>query len=324
MTGRNPFVVPGLEDDPDQPLCPWQDARHEEYYGEVGGQHEAYELFTRTLRDPNNLAKASRIVIVTGPELSGKTSLANRCVSWVQDILDPTPREPGRCRILPLRGVCPRRATVADRVAMVCRRLTDKLREFETGSGTHLTDNLRTAHDVLPLFGNHHNSSPENKKQYFIILLPSLELEPEKAADEVEMYRAALAGVPGILCVTESPAGNPLELSRGEAPPPISLHLRYLRADESHLLVTGWPNTPKEGADLPIIRKEDLNELEELVETMNANMTLGKLLTAVRKIYDSPSIGAHAAGTLPYVERSELLKAYFGRWFRLPNPQGPA
>lgn len=319
MSSVNPFVVPGLDDDPDQPLCPWQDdfRHHDDYYSTVGGHHEAFELFKQKLR-PSSLARASRIMVITGPELSGKTSLANRCVYWVKDMLisDTT-----QIHVYQLREVCPRRETVKDRVARVCLRLIERLREFDPGSGERLSGNLRTAHEVLPLFGRFHLSAGKPTR-FFIILLPSL--EPDTAENEIEEYRAALAGVPGVLCVTENPADVSLPTYRGEAPP-ISLSLRYLHPGESHTLVAGWPTTPKEGDGIPIIREADLNTLEKLLGKINVNMTSGKLLTALRKIYDKPEIDPsdHAPNRLLYVEYSELVAAYLGEWFR-QNPQGSA
>ena len=322
MTGTNPFVVPGQEDEPDQPLCPWQQSRehHERYYGDVGGQPEAFELFKQKLRGPDNLARAGRIVVVTGPLLSGKTSLANRCVRWVQASLDPATT---RCHIYSLREVCPKRETVKDRMAKVCLRLTEKLRQLDTGSGEHLTANLATPHEVLPLFGKFHlagDGTPDRPTPFFVILLPSL--EPDTAENELDEYRAALAGVQGVLCVTENPGDVPLPEYRGEAPP-ISLSLRYLRNGESQVLVAGWPNTPQTGGQLPIVRESDLEKLEELLGTMNANMTSGKLLATLRKLYDEPGIGEWVADGLLFVEYSELVKAYLGKWFR-QNPQGYA
>jgi hypothetical protein len=320
VTGFNPFVVPGLEENPDQPLCPWQDdlRHHEEYYAGIGGQYEAFEQFKRRLRHPDQLARASRIVIATGPELSGKTSLANRCVHWVVAGLDP---DTTRCHIYALREVCPRRATVEDRIEKVCRRLVDRLRELDIGSGGRLSSNVLSAHDVLPLLGRFHQSSIGKLAHFFVILLPSL--EPDTAEAEIEEYRAALAGVSGVLCVTENPADVPLPAYRGETPP-LSLSLRYLQPGESHMLVAGWPSAPREGDGLRTIREKELNELEELLGTMNANITLGKLLTALRKLYANPrDVDDHTQGKLPYVGFLELVKAYLGEWFR-QNPQGSA
>jgi len=314
VTRPNPFVVRGL-DEPNQPLCPWQEGFgcHDSYYSAVGGQQEAYELFKQSLQ-PGQLDRASRIVVVAGPPLSGKTSLANRCVYWVKEGLD---QETTRCHIYQLRGVCPRRATVQDRMEKVCRRLIEKLRELNTGSGEGLPGNLLNADEILPLFGRFHRSPGRKLVQYFIILLPRL--EPDTAETEIDEYQAALAGVPGVLCVTENPADIPLTTSHGEAPPPISLHLRQLDPGESRKVVADWPGTPQEGDGLPIIPGKHLDELEDLLRAMNANITLGKLLTALRQVYNTAHLGDHPVGEVRYVEYAELIRAYLGKWVRLPQ-----
>lgn len=319
MTRLNPFVAPGLDDDPSQPLCPWQETfgEHASYYSDVGGQHEAFELFQRKLQ-PGQLSRTSRIVVITGPKLSGKTSLANRCVHWVRTTLEQetvSDQKKPRCHIYPLREVCPRDATVEERVRMVCRRLIEKLRDLNSESGGRLTIDSPAPEEVLPLFGRFHQARKEST-QYFIILLPSL--EPDTARTEVEKYRAALAGVPGVLCVTECPVDGPFPTDSGEAPP-ISLHLRHLNPGESRMLVAGWPEAPKKGDDhYRIVREKDLDELEELLATMRGNITLGKLLTALRKIYDDSSgnIDGHRPGRVRYVTYRELVRAYLGEWGR--------
>jgi hypothetical protein len=306
-----------LEDEPDQPLCPWQDdfSCHDRYYSTVGGHDEAFEQFKQKLQ-PGQLDRASRIVVITGPPLSGKTSLANRCVYWVREGLS---KETTRSYIYPLRGVSPSRATVEDRVKKVCRRLIEKLRELNPGSGEGLAGNLLSADEVLPLFGRFHQPSGRRLTQYFIILLPRL--EPDTAEIEIDEYRAALDGVRGVLCVTENLADVPLPAYRGEAPP-ISLHLRHLHTGECRTVVGGWPGAPREGDSLPFIREEDLDELEDLLRTMNGKITLGKLLTALRKVYNnSAALGDHPGSDVRYVEYSELVKAYLGKWGRL-TPAG--
>jgi hypothetical protein len=151
--------------------------------------------------------------------------------------------------------------------------------------------------------------------RYFIILLPPL--EPEAAEIEIDEYRAALAGVPGVLCVTEGVADARFHASYHGEVPPISAHLRYLNHGESRRLVAGWPRAPKEGDGLPIIREEDLSELEDMLRKMNVNITLGKLLTALRAIYEnSAGAGDRSTGGEDYVAYAELVKAYLAENLR--------
>lgn len=316
MTTPNPFVVPGCEDEPNQPLCPWDTdcGHHEGYYAKVGGQDEEYARFTAKLRRADVLSRAGRLVVISGPELSGKTSLGNRCANWVRGLLDCKTEKP---LIVPLRGVCPRRETVRDRVAKVSARLVSHLVDMDPiGWADRIHKNPPyEAHDVLPFFGKiHQTPMDEEPKRYFIILLPSL--EPDTAEEEVDVYRAALSDSPGVICVTENPSDAPLPEYRGENPP-ITLTLRYLRPGESYALVADWPGAPMPGSGTRVVRQTELARLESLFSRMEWNLTVGRLLATLRRIYDLPNYGDQVDRELDYVEYGVVLETYLGQLRRI-------
>lgn len=290
------------------PLCPWDEScgDHEDFYVDVGGHREAYELFISKLKQPANLARAGRVLVVTGPELSGKTALANRCVAWVRNGLLPEQV----CRVIQLREVVGVQSTVDDRLATVCDRLSSELADLDSGSSLPSTK----LYEVLQRLGNVHRNPPSGPRPFFVVLLPWL--VPETAETEIGEYRAALAGVPGILCVAETnPWTRPLPGYRGESPP-IVLTLRYLKAGEAYKLVKGWRRQPAPG--LPVIREQELGHLENtLINTLNGNMTSGKLLEAIRQIYDPMDHGDLSENGLRFVEYRELVDAYLGKWHQL-------
>jgi hypothetical protein len=314
----NPFVVPGCEDKPNQPLCPWRRGcgHHEFYFSHVGGHQDAYRQFAGELRRPDNLSNAGRLVVVTGPESAGKTSLVNRCAAWVQNQLDP---HTSRAYVYDLMGVVPESQTV-------CGRLTTRLKKLGTSGWLHETIKDAPPHmnDVLPLFGQIHESPPEGERTpFFIILLPALEPD-ETAKDEVPVYCAALYDSPGVICLTEYSAETPAWSDHAENPP-ITLGLRHLRPGESFELVRRWPNAPLAPAGgIPGVHAEVLAELETYLRrlTRSARISTGRLLATLRDVYDSRIHGVSKYETLDYVGYTEVLEFHLP-WL-LQNPQGSA
>lgn len=82
----NPFSIPGAGSIPAPPLCPWGEgtSAHEDYYVAVDNAQAAYEQFTAVLDTSPDLGRIGWLVLVTGAEGCGKTSLVNRCVNGLR------------------------------------------------------------------------------------------------------------------------------------------------------------------------------------------------------------------------------------------------
>lgn len=316
----NPYVVAGCEDDPGQPLCPWAKdcAHHEAYYCPAGGHDDAYEHFVTRLPDPSQLSTAGRLVVVSGPSLSGKTSLVNRSVAWVRTGLAERSLS---LRICDLRGACPRKKAVEQRAVIIANRLILELKGQMTSGWIHdaIKENPQDVNQVIPLFGKIHEQPRESGGgTFFAILLPSL--ETDTAEDEIDLYSAALAGCAGVICLTEYSADSPAREDRGQSPV-IRLGLRYVRPADSYALVQHWPDRPlNPSPTLPEVRETELVDLVTFMTRKKMNVTTGTLLATLRAIYESRIRGTSRYGTLDYVEYREVLEAYID--LVLPDGQG--
>lgn len=83
----NPFLVPGWEESPLRPLCPWRHQAHDKLYVDVNHTLAAFQKYTRRMSAVENLREDGRLVLVTGESGCGKTALINRCAHWTRDQL---------------------------------------------------------------------------------------------------------------------------------------------------------------------------------------------------------------------------------------------
>ncbi len=122
----NPFLVPGPENDPGRPLCPWEPdlTCHADYYVDVDDTSASYRTFQREMADGASLAPKGRLVVVMGQEGCGKTSMINRCAHWLQDELRPRGVE---ARIIDLTALPLENQPVPERMARVSERFVDQL-----------------------------------------------------------------------------------------------------------------------------------------------------------------------------------------------------
>ncbi len=75
---RNPFDLPDWG--PNVPLCPWTDARHDDYYVPVGNTQDMFDEFTHAM-NVTTLRRAGQLVLATGESGCGKSALLNRCAA---------------------------------------------------------------------------------------------------------------------------------------------------------------------------------------------------------------------------------------------------
>jgi len=83
---RNPFQL--LDDDPDVhdiPLRPWLNKDQDDLYVPVDSTETAYREFTGYFTDPAHLKNSGTLLLVTGNEGCGKSSLLHRCAKFLRD-----------------------------------------------------------------------------------------------------------------------------------------------------------------------------------------------------------------------------------------------
>lgn len=119
----NPFVLPGMRENPYQPLRPWKEPAHHDYYVRVDRTEEAYSEFTQRIDGPESLTHG-RLVVVIGGQGCGKSSLVNRCAAWVHNVLRADGITP---EIIDLTMECADNQSITDRMRHICRLITDEL-----------------------------------------------------------------------------------------------------------------------------------------------------------------------------------------------------
>jgi hypothetical protein len=153
----NPFLLPGWEESPLRPLCPWQHAEHAAYYVDVNHTQDAFLEFVHHMANPAGLVDDGRLVVVTGESGCGKTALINRCASWTIDALDARSLR-GIVVDLTREGGQGQRRTIPERMGIVCARLLDELRHRRLLSVDVIAD-LKESWDqpdrVYPNLGNY-------------------------------------------------------------------------------------------------------------------------------------------------------------------------
>jgi hypothetical protein len=80
---QNPFVLPGMSQ-VHQALDPNDQHRVEEDYVQVDHSLEAFASFQKEAVSAEALARGGRLVVVTGNDRTGKTSVLKRCEHWVR------------------------------------------------------------------------------------------------------------------------------------------------------------------------------------------------------------------------------------------------
>jgi hypothetical protein len=175
----NPFLVPGWEESPLRPLCPWRYQAHDELYVDVNHTLAAFQEYTRRMAAVENLREDGRLVLVTGESGCGKTALINRCAHWTRDRLAARGLR-GEVVDLTRDGS---RQSVEERMSLVAERLLDEL----THTGLIFPDVLRSLDSVRPsrLYAALGSVLPDDV--VLIVLLPP--------ADEVVQEVVAYAGL---------------------------------------------------------------------------------------------------------------------------------
>lgn len=181
----NPYLVPGLAR-PDGPLCPFQVPDHEKYYVSVDNTEDAYRKFQQEIGDPHLLSTEGRLVVVSGPQRCGKSSLINRCAAWLLCELEKVDLAGA---IFSLTDVVPTNRSVDDRILQVFDSMIDDLRRRKLMEDPDLNV-LTTRRNNLDL-AFRYLSTNLDKDQVLIILLPSADLVKE-AVKYAELSRGKI------------------------------------------------------------------------------------------------------------------------------------
>ena len=134
----NPFQVPGTRPGSREPLCPWREPCHIDYYVKVDQFGEAMAKFEQqiasllSLPADQRLSEEGKLVVATGGSGCGKTSLLH----WCADRLDAVTNRVGgayqRGALIVDRSKCryPKevRRSEEDRVKFICQETFLKLR----------------------------------------------------------------------------------------------------------------------------------------------------------------------------------------------------
>lgn len=310
VTGQadaDPFIVPGTEEDPNQPLNPRPDNQrhHDDYFCGAGGCYEAAKQFVRVLPNLGGLA-SGRLVVVGGPAESGKTSLTNLCVYHLQLQAEAD-------QILTVwdySGTCQAATPIEERNQEVLSHLKiDLLMGKRDDSVRRLLESQQSLNQALHVLSIIHRQN--GRKEYFAVLLPPL--QSDKAAEEIEIYCRALSSLSGMVCFVEYRSTSPAALS-GLSNRPIQLQLGYLTERDAHELVREWPGAPdRPDHRRPPVRPEALTAFFRIfAETEGRlNLSIGVLLAILRRIYRERGSGNPAVSRLDWIEFDELVRNLF-------------
>jgi hypothetical protein len=129
---RNPFLLPGRTSrTTTYPLRPHHDATEEDLYVPIDHTQECYERFQAEVI-PSTVVTFGQLVVVTGAEGTGKTSVVNRCAAWAKHTLASPRRFPVLVDLqttLPNPMTAP--LTIPERARQVYLRVVGELAQVE-------------------------------------------------------------------------------------------------------------------------------------------------------------------------------------------------
>jgi hypothetical protein len=295
-----PFVVPGSERDPDKPLCPWARDRGEDekYYRSVGGHAAAYARFRQEVGQVGAFFDQGAVVVVSGPERSGKTALIHRCVQWLSKAMDSQVPILNYSDVqLPVKAVDEHTAEIAKKIKYDLLRLRppDWIRD-ELKPENHTIDVM-----LQLLSGFCDNTDQRKPHENFILLPPSMVVDT--AQQEIERYRGNPA--PGVVIFLEHSTESEPAATDHRPRPPIRLHLRHLSPGEALTLVKLWPGRPE---TMPSITEDTMTKLES--SQQGQRLSTGMWLAVLRHIFalrDRPESSYRGLDVIDYVEVLEAL-----------------
>ena len=304
----NPFVPPGSESAPDAPL---RADDHDAWYIEsVAGHEERFTEFCDALdrsaekhalfkRLPVNdieavrthtapaLRRAGRLVVVEGPERSGKSTFINRCVRELERRCDG----PVRLKPVYVNGISlssnDRQLLSAHQLRVrVCKHVLEEVPDLPNDILTRANANLDPGPDgsggspdvAYRIIRNHLNINV-----VLLVLLPPAPADTD--VDNLDVYHDWMG--PGMIffaerTITPSSPALPRRAAPPEAESTLVLSLRNLASEEAYRVVRKrlGPNPP---AGLPDVEEETLTEVEGL--NRSDQNTIGWVVALFRELY---------------------------------------
>ncbi|WP_405886995.1 ATP-binding protein [Streptomyces longwoodensis] len=223
----NPFTIPGRSGADGRPLCPWDTSEHEHYYAPVDHAPQAYSHFTSYLQGNGDFTKAGKVVLITGPEGSGKTSLMHRCAWSAQQHFTSRPNPP-LAGIIDLTTDGLVGLDIAARARHICSRLNDELR-FQHALDDTGYDELEKRAEDPPKFYPYLSRLLKDRGTAVIILMP-----PSEVAEEIYAYNGYAQGMFVFFCESSYATVSEIETKPVGLKP--ILHLEVDVLDETD----GW------------------------------------------------------------------------------------
>ncbi|WRZ90571.1 hypothetical protein OHB54_16730 [Streptomyces sp. NBC_01007] len=224
---QNPFTIPDRSGADGRPLCPWETSEHENFYAPVDHAPEAFSNFKAHLTGHHDFRKSGKVILITGPGGSGKTSLMHRCASFAKKFLASL-TSPQPVGIVDLTADNGSGLNVGARVRLICSRLNDELR-FQRIFEDADFDELEKRAEEPPKFFPYLSRLLQDTGKVIIILLP-----PSEIADEVYAYNGYAQGMIIFFCESSYAAVADIDAKPAGLKP--ILHLEVDVLDE----IDGW------------------------------------------------------------------------------------
>lgn len=302
----NPFVPPDEDPDTDAPLDP---ERHAGWYiDDIGDHGLRLAEFGRALGDVATLRRRGRLVVVEGPERSGKTTLLNRCAYLVRG------RTPADLVLhtLDLRSVSQTKPDGTLRSGhelrwAVCRHALEEAAwlddDYRDRGATMLETPSVEECDPGLVYRFMRNKLGQNRVAQ--VLLPVGPSDVDAA--NLETYNRWMGH--GMLFFAErttTPASVPLDtrLRQPDAGPLLTLRLRHLRPGEAWIVVARRIRALGDPGGLPTVTEQTLAKVEGL--NRHDQDTIGWVVTLFRRLYGRRIAGSPDFDGLPSIEFHEI------------------